>query len=111
MNESTKAALYQNGSGWIEDSFVTLDEEWSGGAVGTALDAEGNGLAVWRPDHGSFKYRRYVAGEGWGPTLTRTHNINPYYIWTLARPDASFAIVSNEMEGDVNRAPWAISFE
>jgi hypothetical protein len=107
----TGAAVYQEGQGWIESATIKLDPDWTGSAVSVALDAVGNGLAVWRPDGSSFKYRRYVAGEGWRETASLSFDINPYYLWAIAEPNGTVLVVSNELDGSDNRVPWATRFE
>jgi hypothetical protein len=105
----TWAAVYESGVGWTDESVATLEEDLSGFAVGVSIDRMGQAIAVW---NGDLRSRRYVAGEGWQePLRALGTNINQYYIWTASAADGSVVVVSNEIVGDENHAPWAIRFE
>ena len=104
----TWVAVYQAGTGWVQDSIVLLDSEWVGGDVPVALDSAGNALAAWNSE---IEARRYVAGTGWQPSAPPDALINGYYMGAAVAPDGTVLVASTGYEGDAIRGPWTIRFE
>jgi len=74
------ANRYVVGESWNKDELVVLD---SGGSYAPqiVMDANGNAIAVWEQYDAdgitmSIYANRYVAGEGWDPTLAEPIEIN-----------------------------------
>jgi hypothetical protein len=68
---NVKASHYTPGMGWDADEFVESGTGFAGFPE-IAIDANGNGIAVWHQEDGmggsppSIRANRYTAGAGWG---------------------------------------------
>jgi hypothetical protein len=104
---SSWAAVYQEGIGWSDASFVLLDARTGG--VGVGLDSAGHGIATWTLG-GDLEFRRYVAGVGWQERSSLTARLRQGYVWAAPAPDGSVTVVASESVG-TGYAPWVIRFE
>jgi uncharacterized protein YbdZ (MbtH family) len=63
------ANRYTAGSGWGTATLVETDNAGNANRPQVVMDANGNGLAVWAQDDGTYQTvmaNRYTAGSGWG---------------------------------------------
>lgn len=101
-------AMVRGPGGWIGGSMLRLDGP---NTPALAIDGAGNALAVW---HSELRYRRYVAGAGWGPSSSLNANVNASEIWMTSAADGSFLLVATDLldrGGGADRLPMAVRFE
>jgi hypothetical protein len=74
--DSIFANRYVSGTGWEGPQLLETDDANAASQVQIAMDADGNGIAVWSQNTGtvySIFANRYVSGTGWeGPQLLET---------------------------------------
>ncbi len=109
------ANRYTAGVGWGTASLIeTNDGSPMNGLPSVAMDAQGNGLAVWTQSDGT-RYNiwanRYVAGSGWGtPTLIETDNAGDARTPQVAMDPSGNAVAVWEQSDGVRYNIWANSY-
>ncbi len=90
------AAAYDKTTGWGAETLVETDNTGSAVAPYVAMDAQGNGIAVWY-QHDGTRYNAwanvYDAATGWGAaTLLETDNAGHAFLPRVAMDDAGNGI-------------------